>query len=111
MGEDCLALAEPYEAALINQEVFFPLARELYRRDRIPLDREPEPRSLHLIDKNSAIETRVDDGDERVGKAGRFNSDQWPFPIVDRAFKVIWLQRQELRCMCSSSERPCRTFQ
>jgi hypothetical protein len=41
-----------------------------------------------------------------VGKAGRFNSDQRPVQIVDRAFKVIWLQRQKLRYACSSTERP-----
>jgi hypothetical protein len=50
-------------------------------------------RLLTLIEKESAIEARVDEGNERVGKAMRFNSDQRPFPIVDRAFKVICLQR------------------
>jgi hypothetical protein len=55
----------------------------LYWPDGISSDRKPQARSLRLVDKKSAIEARVDEGNERVDKARRFNSDQWPFPIVD----------------------------
>jgi hypothetical protein len=70
MGEDRPAFAEPYEAALANQEIFFALARQSYRRDGIFCDQKTQARSLPLINKESAIEARVDEGDERVGKSG-----------------------------------------
>ena len=78
---------------MANYEIFIALARQLYRPDGISNDRKPQARSLARIEKEGAIEARVNEGKERVGKARRFNSDQRPSPIVDRAFKVICLQR------------------
>jgi hypothetical protein len=55
------------------QEILIALARQSYGADRISHDRKTQARSLPLIEKESSIEARVDEGNERVGKAGRFN--------------------------------------